>query len=261
MMTRLAILVALVMSHHAFVVLAKEPASQVSLAREQYRRLLDEFQKSRRPRQFAAKFLELGKNQADEQVAVDSLHWVVSNLRFRPEAQEAIRLLESHWNSQAVAGTLEAVAKCATPEAEQLLRVTLEKSPHESVRAQACFQWTELLRERLELHAQFQKQPDAAKRMEQYYGRELTGLVVALDARSVNEQREELFERIRTSFADEVTPNGPLGEIAERALFALRHLSVGRTAPEIEGPDIEGQRFKLSDYRGKVVLLSFWGHW
>jgi hypothetical protein len=36
---------------------------------------------------------------------------------------------------------------------------------------------------------------------------------------------------------------------------------VGLTAQEIEGEDIDGKKFKLSDYRGKVVLLDFWGHW
>jgi hypothetical protein len=35
----------------------------------------------------------------------------------------------------------------------------------------------------------------------------------------------------------------------------------GQQAPEIEGEDIDGKRFKLSDYRGKVVLLDFWGNW
>jgi len=35
----------------------------------------------------------------------------------------------------------------------------------------------------------------------------------------------------------------------------------GRPAPEIKGEDLNGQRFKLSDYRGQVVLLSFWGNW
>lgn len=38
-------------------------------------------------------------------------------------------------------------------------------------------------------------------------------------------------------------------------------LSVGTPAPEISGEDIDGQSFKLSDYRGKVVLLDFWGNW
>jgi hypothetical protein len=36
---------------------------------------------------------------------------------------------------------------------------------------------------------------------------------------------------------------------------------VGQLAKEIEGEDIDGKRFKLSDYRGKVVLLDFWGNW
>jgi hypothetical protein len=35
----------------------------------------------------------------------------------------------------------------------------------------------------------------------------------------------------------------------------------GKPAPEIEGTDLDGKSFKLSDYRGKVVLLDFWGHW
>ncbi len=38
-------------------------------------------------------------------------------------------------------------------------------------------------------------------------------------------------------------------------------IEVGKTAPEIEGEDLDGKRFKLSDYRGKVVLLDFWGNW
>jgi peroxiredoxin len=32
-------------------------------------------------------------------------------------------------------------------------------------------------------------------------------------------------------------------------------------APEIEGEDIGGDKMKLSDFKGKVVLLDFWGNW
>jgi hypothetical protein len=38
-------------------------------------------------------------------------------------------------------------------------------------------------------------------------------------------------------------------------------LCVGMAAPEVAGEDIDGLSFKLSDYRGKVVLLDFWGNW
>jgi cytochrome oxidase Cu insertion factor (SCO1/SenC/PrrC family) len=37
--------------------------------------------------------------------------------------------------------------------------------------------------------------------------------------------------------------------------------AAGNPAPEIEGKDVDGKPFKLSDYRGKVVLLDFWGNW
>ncbi len=38
-------------------------------------------------------------------------------------------------------------------------------------------------------------------------------------------------------------------------------LAIGREAPEIEGNDVDGVPFKLSDYRGKIVVLDFWGNW
>ena len=34
--------------------------------------------------------------------------------------------------------------------------------------------------------------------------------------------------------------------------------TVGRPALEISGVDIDGQPLQLRDFRGKVVLLSFW---
>ena len=38
-------------------------------------------------------------------------------------------------------------------------------------------------------------------------------------------------------------------------------VEVGRVAPEVIGNDLEGESLRLSDYRGKVVALLFWGHW
>lgn len=75
-----------------------------------------------------------------------------------------------------------------------------------------------------------------------------------------------LLERVEREFANVllVAPEGPparLGDLAAPPLFEFKYLSVGKTAPDIEGEDIDGVKFKLSDYRGKVVLLSFWGDW
>lgn len=48
---------------------------------------------------------------------------------------------------------------------------------------------------------------------------------------------------------------------ARSALFELEKLQLGLVAPDIEGKDLEGVAFKLSDYRGKVVVIDFWGDW
>ena len=73
---------------------------------------------------------------------------------------------------------------------------------------------------------------------------------------------EALFER--AALFDDVI-NVPYSEsIAEKAnaeLFEIRHLSIGKSAPDIAGQDQEGRPLKLSDYRGKVVLLYFWSEY
>lgn len=38
-------------------------------------------------------------------------------------------------------------------------------------------------------------------------------------------------------------------------------LSIGNTAPDLEGTDANGRTIKLSDYRGKVVVVDFWATW
>lgn len=38
-------------------------------------------------------------------------------------------------------------------------------------------------------------------------------------------------------------------------------VQVGQRAPEITGETIDGEQMALSEFRGKVVLLDFWGNW
>ena len=48
---------------------------------------------------------------------------------------------------------------------------------------------------------------------------------------------------------------------AEGALFEAKHLQVGKVAPDFSAVDQDGKPFKLSNYRGKVVVVDFWGFW
>ena len=51
------------------------------------------------------------------------------------------------------------------------------------------------------------------------------------------------------------------GEGRAALIANLPNLKVGKVAPEIVGEDLDGKPLKLSDHRGKVVVVCFWATW
>ncbi len=43
--------------------------------------------------------------------------------------------------------------------------------------------------------------------------------------------------------------------------YVVSSLTVGKVAPDIVAKDLDGQELRLSDYRGRVVVLAFSGEW
>jgi hypothetical protein len=239
----------------------EQPKKEAAESKE-YQALLDEYEKVGVARELADKFFDFAVKHANDPEAVDALAWIATRLRYRPKAARAIGLLQSdHLQSRRLGKVMGPVSQGLTPVAEQLLQAALEKSPHADVQAQACFHLVALLDGQMRLAKDLQQQPALQKRAAQYYGKEMTDHLVSLDANKVNSRKELLCETMLKSFAKESTPDGTMGQFAKRALFAMRHLSVGKPAPEIMGDDVNGRSFKLSDFRGKVVMISFWGHW
>jgi peroxiredoxin len=111
---------------------------------------------------------------------------------------------------------------------------------------------------------------------------ELTGLIGTLDrllaadnrADSWSEALRQFARRLQTgrlSAAQEQKVVAHLDQIAAakpeaRTLVAgprrmIRELTVGKTAPDITGTDLDGRALKLSEYRDKVVVLEFSAEW
>lgn len=243
--------------------LATQPsaAAETTVA-EQYRILLDQYETEGGTRLFAKRFLALAAEHPDDPASVDALIWVVSKVRGNSDTEQAIGLLlKHHVRSSKLAPACEAIAASRCGTAESLLRAILEKNPDKEVQARASYGLALLLDGEANVVAQLKSQPELAPRILQYYGEDYGQHLLSLDPATLLQQREEIYARMLQSFPD-IRANGTtLGKIAETALFAIRHLSVGKSAPEIAGQDIHGKPLKLSDFRGKVVMLSFWGHW
>jgi len=116
------------------------------------------------------------------------------------------------------------------PTAEQLLRAILEKDSRRDIQGVACLMLAQVLKGQ-------------------------AGMLQGEKGEKLRKESEALFERALEKYADVKTPY--FGTVGVKAQGELR-LVAGKPAPEIEGQDQDGKKFRLSDYKGKVVLLDFW---
>jgi thiol-disulfide isomerase/thioredoxin len=74
------------------------------------------------------------------------------------------------------------------------------------------------------------------------------------------------FEEVMTRYAEVTSADGTF-RLADKAraelarIANLPNLKVGKVAPEIAGEDLDGKPLRLSDYRGRVVVVCFWATW
>ena len=173
--------------------------------------------------EYSRKFAEIAKKYAGQDAAVDAWVMVLRTGGNRKAAAEV--LLRDHIGSKKMNSVVRFLRYEANGDA--LLRQVIEKSPH----------------------------------------REVKGFTMLLRGETMLRKGDKNAEAVLTEAAEkygDVSISGgrhTVGSKARGNLFEARNLTVGKTAPDIEGEDIDGVVFKLSDYRGKVILLDFWGDW
>ena len=233
-----------------------------SAAAQRYEALVRQADDEGRSRQLAADFIELARQHPRDPLAVDALVWVVMNFRRGTATSQAVAILaKQHAKNKKLAPICHRLVNNPSRDCEKLLRSLLESNPHRSVQAAACFHLAANMKEQIRLSQSLKSEPELRKRYEQFYGAQVTKHLAELEQPAALKKIEGLYERITKSFADVDIQDGTMGQTAHKELFAIRHLSVGCKALEITGEDTHGEIFKLSDYRGKVVLLDFWGNW
>lgn len=73
-------------------------------------------------------------------------------------------------------------------------------------------------------------------------------------------EAEKMLESIIEEFAKSPARKQKLDQ-AKKDLDDMKFRGIGKPVPEIAGSDLDDKEFKLSDYKGKVVLIDFWGFW
>lgn len=230
---------------------------------------------------FAKQFLDLAEEHPRDPIALSAIRSAIQAIistdsraqniaEFHPgtlvkgssddSAQRAVRLLlRDHLKSSSLAPICDRVRFGFRPEFEPFLIAVIRDNPHHEVQGLAQLALAQLLHNQMRLMDLASDHPDLEQRYDTIYGQ---GYIDRLRRTG----RNQLLKRLETAYEaavrfDDVTNIPFRTSVAEKAkseLYEIRHLSKGRMAPDIEGQDQEGRQLRLTDFRGRVVLLYFW---
>jgi thiol-disulfide isomerase/thioredoxin len=166
---------------------------------------------------------------------------------------------------------------------DHLFRPLFEGAKDREVKAVATLALAQYLERKARLASNVRKSAAGRTTALPEYGKHL----LSCDAEAMRAEAQQLLERVIEEYGDvpfvrargaetyvsdqgrnsrdvtqdDLTAKLTLSQVAESRLDEMLNLAVGNPAPEIEGPGLDGKPLKLSGYRGKVVVLVFWGTW
>jgi len=224
------------------------------------------FQARPKADEYAARFLAIARDAGKEAIGLESCGWVLERVQSPGVRDETYALILAHHVEKPKLGEVVRSVRQhhSTAGSERFLRAVLEKSPRHDVMGLATYSLANVLIGLARLHEELAvpaSMPEGRAMYGAYYGAETLDEIGTRDPQEMRDEAGDLLEDVVADYPNVKGLHAPLGLIAENDLFELRNLQIGMTAPDIVGADVDGVAFKLSDYRGKVVVLDFWGFW
>lgn len=214
----------------------------------------------------------IGRAGPGTPAATDALTWVLGEMPFTQVAK-LVALGDAAYDLLAEVPVLEGRAlesavfnggrySARTAHAEPFLRAVVAKARDRRTAALARFALAEH-QQNLAAAARTLASPTLGPELVKEASPARLARLRAVDGDRLRAEAAALFERVIREDADVVIRDSMLrlGVLAAGDLFKLRHLAVGQPAPETVGADLHGVPIRLSDFRGKVVVLSFWATW
>jgi len=208
---------------------------------------------------FAPKYLELAKKYKGTKSSVDATLFVVGQVSGQLK-NEAVNFLLTNYSDKVklskVAGSLK--DDVPHPEMEGWFDLMIEKADSDAVKASVMMSYAQYVGQLPTFKRTLEINPQVADRLP-------AEQVTYITTPRTDEQNKLLESRLKLlvdKYGDlKFQGRKTYRDAASSELFELTKLQVGMVAPEISGEDLDEIPFKLSDYRGKVVMLDFWGHW
>jgi peroxiredoxin len=222
---------------------------------------------------YAARFLDLAAKDPDDPAALQAMAdaIILGGSQGRDFAQgidSALELLQKHWaRNPAIAKVLLPVGFSLTwsPRIEPLLREVLAHNPGREAQGHAALALASLLFALSDFSRWHSNQASEGEGLESDSIR--SQLDRARDPAALLREAEQLMTRVASEYPDvKLHPARPReSQTLDRVAWAwLRQDDapfIGQPAPPITGTDLNGQALRLSDYRGKVVVVIFWASW
>ncbi len=195
---------------------------------------------------YGTRFLAIAEKNAASPVAVEALNEALRNSD-GPGDKTFTKVVETlqkdHVKAAGLKPTLKLLAYSGDESAAQFVRDAKEKNPDRVTRARAAQALLDVAEESVDLAKQLKEDKEFREQVEQKRGKEFVQKALDRGDKAHGEQRE--LEKL----------------IAEKYRDIIPDLSIGQKVPEVVSQDINGKVVKLSDLKGKVVVLDFWATW
>ena len=191
-------------------------------------------------------------------VKVDMLFWIERTGNDEKGEKARKELLSNHIDSEELT---RLIAGRRTPNAdhEATLRRLMTDSPHDSVKAAATMAMSDMLTTLEQLDG---LEGARRERIVEMIGEEFAA---KWTPEAIEKESDLVLDSLVKNYKDVPIKGSRNGETygtrIESMIFAKEKLQIGCVAEDIVGEDLDGEEFKLSDYRGKVVVIDFWGDW
>lgn len=229
------------------------------------------------------KIVEVGTSKPDAPYSFDALKWFVVDFSrsvgvwdsqsYSHDERAMTALRTHHLANPRITELFRECSYYVTPSREKFLRECVEKGGTHEVRGLACFYLAECLQNKATFRSELAKAEEQAnafqKDMLARRSPDFLAYLRSVDEHKVLEEAKAVYKRVIDDFGDVEYPSDVsfalskpnLAFMAKYSLAKFNFVAVGQPAPELAGTDLFGKERKLSDYKGKVVVLQLWASW